>query len=209
MKLRGFRVELGEIEAVLKQYAGVREVVVVDRELKMRERQLVAYVVGESGTPPTAMELREHVRSNLPEYMVPSAFVFLPALPLSASGKIERRALPLPNKEPRAVRRPSAPLSELERTISTIWQDVLQLDHTSVHDNFFDIGGHSLLMVEVQRKLAATLKKDIQLIELFKYPTINSLSKHLGQNGHQPLASQHGPQKKSCNPARLGCRSLS
>jgi amino acid adenylation domain-containing protein len=205
VKLRGFRIELGEIEAVLRQHAGVRETVVIDRELKKRERQLVAYVVGQTETPPTAGELRDHVRGNLPEHMVPSAFVFLPALPLSPSGKIDRRALPLPDKEPGEVRLPSAPFTELERAISTVWQDVLQLDQAGVHDNFFDIGGHSLLMVQVQRKLAETIKQDIQLVDLFKYPTINSLAKHLGQNGRQPLASQHGPQKEKL---RLGLNRL-
>ena len=208
VKLRGFRIELGEIEAVLKQHAGVREVVVVDRELKKRGRQLVAYVVGQVETPPTAGELRDHVRSKLPEYMVPSAFVFLPALPLSPSGKIDRRALPLPEKEPSRPELSGVPLTELERTISEVWGQVLQLDQVSVDDNFFDIGGNSLLMVQVQRNLADVLQKEIQLVDLFKYPTISFLSKHLGQNGHQLLVSSLGPQKEKLQAGKTRLQKL-
>jgi amino acid adenylation domain-containing protein len=208
VKLRGFRIELGEIEAVLKQHAGVREVVVVDRELKKRARQLVAYVVGRVETPPTAGELRDHVRSKLPEYMAPSAFVFLPALPLSPSGKIDRRALPLPEKEPSRPELSGVPLTELERTISEVWRQVLQLDQVSVDDNFFDIGGNSLLMVQVQRTLANVLQKEIQLVDLFKYPTISFLSKHLGQNGHQPPVSSPGPQKEKLEAGKMRLQKL-
>jgi hypothetical protein len=196
VKLRGFRIELGEIEAVLKQHLGVREVLVIDRELKQRERQLVAYVVRQAETPPTAGELRDYVRGSLPEHMVPAVFVFLPALPLSPSGKIDRLALPLPEREPSRPKFPNAPLTELERTISEVWRHVLQVNQVSVDDNFFDIGGHSLLMVQVQRDLAGVLEKKIQLVDLFRYPTISSLSKHFGQNGHQPSVSRHGPQKE-------------
>jgi amino acid adenylation domain-containing protein len=207
VKIRGFRIELEEIEAVLKQYTGVREVVVVDRELKQRERQLVAYVVGQTETPPTVGELRDHVRSNLPEHMVPAAFVFLPALPLTPSGKIDRRALPLPGKEPSRPTFRSAPLTDLERRISEVWRQVLQVDEVSVDDNFFDIGGHSLLMVQVQRSLADVLRKEIQLVDLFKYPTISSLAKRLGQNGHQPPAS-HDAQKEKLQSGKTRLQKL-
>jgi acyl carrier protein len=207
VKLRGFRIELGEIEAVLKQHAGVREVVVVDRELKKRERQLVAYVVGQTETPPTASELRDHVRGELPEHMVPAAFVFLPALPLSPSGKIDRRALPLPEKEPGRPKFPGTPLTELERTISEVWRQVLQVDEVSIDDNFFDVGGHSLLMVQVQRNLAGVLQKEIQLVDLFKYPTISSLSKHLGQNGNHSVASLF-PQKEKLQAGKTRLQKL-
>jgi acyl carrier protein len=148
------------------------------------------------------------VRANLPEHMVPSAFVFLPALPLSPSGKIDRRVLPLPEREPSRPKLPSAPLTELERTISEVWCEVLQLDQVNVHDNFFDIGGHSLLLVQVQRKLAGTLKKDIQPVDLFRYPTINSLAKHLEQNGHQPSISSLGPQKEKLQAGQTRLQKL-
>jgi amino acid adenylation domain-containing protein len=207
VKLRGFRIELGEIEAVLKQHAGVREVVVVDRELKKRERQLVAYVVGQTEMPPTASELRDHVRGELPEHMVPAAFVFLPALPLSPSGKIDRRALPLPEKEPGRPKFPGTPLTELERTISEVWRQVLQVDEVGVDDNFFDVGGHSLLMVQVQRNLSGVLQKEIQLVDLFKYPTISSLSKHLGQNGNHSVTSLF-PQKEKLQAGKTRLQKL-
>jgi amino acid adenylation domain-containing protein len=208
VKIRGFRIELGEIEAVLKQHGGVREVLVIDRELQREERQLVAYVVGQTETPPTAGELRDHVRGNLPEYMVPSAFVFLPALPLSPSGKIDRRALPLPEKEPAQPKFPSAPLSEIEQTISSVWRQVLQVDEVSVHENFFDIGGHSLLMVQVQRNLANVLEKEIQLVDLFKYSTISSLANYLDENGHKPAASTPGAQKEKLQAGQLRLQKL-
>jgi acyl carrier protein len=89
-----------------------------------------------------------------------------------------------------------------------VWCEVLQLDQVNVHDNFFDIGGHSLLLVQVQRKLAETLKKDIQLVDLYKYPTINSLAKHLGQNGHQPVASSVGPQKEKLQAGQTRLQKL-
>lgn len=208
VKLRGFRIELGEIEAVMKQHPGVRELLVIDRELKQRERQLVAYVVGQTSPPPTAGELRDHVRGNLPEHMVPSAFVFLPALPLSPSGKVDRQALPLPEKEPGRPNFPSAPPTKLQRTIAGVWRQVLQLDHVSVHDNFFDIGGHSLLMVQVQRSLAGVLRKEIQLVDLFKYPTISSLSKHLGENGQKPPATPAGVQKEKLHAGQTRLQKL-
>lgn len=207
VKIRGFRIELGEIETVLKQHPGVREVLVIDRELRS-ERQLVAYVVGQTKTPPTAGELRDHVRANLPEYMVPSAFVFLPALPLSPSGKIDRRALPLPEKESGRPKFSSAPLTELEQTISEVWRQVLQVDQVSVDENFFDIGGHSLRMVQVQRGLAGVLGKEIKIVDLFRYPTIRSLSKHLGENGHKPAASSRGAQKEKLQAGRMRLQQL-
>jgi hypothetical protein len=206
--LRGVRVDLGEIEATLKEHAGVREVVVVVRESKQRERQLVAYVVGETETPPTAGELRDHVRGNLPEHMVPAAFVFLSALPLSPNGKIDRRALPLPGKEPSRQKFPGAALTELEQTISEVWCQVLQVDKVNVHDNFFDIGGHSLLMIRMHRILADVLQKKIRLVDMFKYPTVSSLSKYVEQNGHPLSVSPLGPQREKLQAGKTRLQKL-
>jgi amino acid adenylation domain-containing protein len=208
LTLRGFRVDLFEIEATLKQHAGVREVVVVVRELKQRERQLLAYVVGETETPPTAGELRDHVRSNLPDHMVPAAFVFLSALPLSPNGKVDRRALPLPGKEPSRQKFPSAPLTELEQTISEVWCQVLQVDKVNVHDNFFDIGGHSLLMIQMHGILAEVLQKKISLVDMFKYPTVSSLAKYVEQNGHPQSISSLGPQKETLQAGKMRLQTL-
>jgi acyl carrier protein len=205
--LRGFRVDRGEIEATLKQHVGVREVVVVVRELKQREHQLVAYVVGETETPPTAGELRDHVRGNLPEHMVPAAFVFLSALPLSPDGKIDRRALPLPGKEPSRQKFPSAPLTELEQTISGVWCQVLQVEKVNVHDNFFDVGGHSLLMIQMHGILADVLQKKIPLVDMFKYPTVSSLAKYVEQNGH-PQSAPLGPQKETLQAGKMRLQTL-
>jgi amino acid adenylation domain-containing protein len=190
VKLRGFRIELGEIEAALNQFKSVREVVVVVRGVTEGEKQLVAYVVTEPGRQPTVSELLEQVRSKLPGYMVPSAFVFLKKMPLLPNGKINRRALPAPDgKRPNLQQAFAAPLTELERTIATVWQDVLRVESVSVHDNFFDLGGHSLLMIQVQEKLRKAFDRELPLVDLFQYSTVNSLAKHL--SGNQGESTPH------------------
>jgi amino acid adenylation domain-containing protein len=179
VKIRGFRIEPGEIEAVLNQLESVREVVVDVRG--EAEKQLVAYVVADADGRPTVSDLLEQVRSRLPAYMVPSAFVFLDEMPLLPNGKINRRALPAPDsKRPNLRQAFTAPLTEVERIIAAVWQQVLRFESVSVHDNFFDLGGHSLLMIQARAKLTDAFGRELPLIDLFRYPTINSLARHLG-----------------------------
>ncbi|HYG11274.1 MAG TPA: amino acid adenylation domain-containing protein, partial [Pyrinomonadaceae bacterium] len=181
VKIRGFRIELGEIEAVLQEHPSVRESIVMAREDAPGDTRLVAYMVAAQPQPTTA-ELRGHVKAKLPEFMIPSAFIMLDALPLTASGKVDRRALPAPGD----VRREAGatfvgPRSGSEREIVAIWEEVLRVENVGVYDNFFELGGHSLLMIQVRNKLEEKLQRKVTVADLFKYPTVNALAKFLDQ----------------------------
>ncbi len=168
VKIRGFRIELGEIEAVLGQQAGVREAVVVAREDAPGDPRLVAYVVPQGAPAPTGEALRAALRTALPEYMVPAAYVVLPALPLTGSGKVDRRALPAPG--PRGLapgREYTAPRSETERAIAAIWAELLGVAAVGIHDNFFDLGGHSLLAIRAMHETRKRLQRRLGVRELF------------------------------------------
>lgn len=182
VKVRGYRVELGEIEGVLGQHPGVRETVVLTREDVPGDQRLVAYFIAKTETAPTISDLRNFLKEQLPDYMVPSAFLQIKALPLTTNGKVDRRALPVPDGErPDLTEVYQAPRSEVERTIATVWQEVLHLEKVGVNDNFFDLGGHSLLMVQVNNKLREVFNRDISIVEMFQNPTINSLGQYLSQ----------------------------
>jgi amino acid adenylation domain-containing protein len=184
VKLRGFRIEPGEIETVLMQTSGAREAVVVAREDARGDKRLVAYLVIEAGRQkPSTGELRSQLRARLPEYMLPSTFVILDRMPLTPNGKIDRKALPEPDQlRPELESVYVAPATESESLIARIWQDVLQLERVGVHDNFFDLGGHSLLMLDVRSRLSDTFQKEIQINEMFEYPTIRALAEFLDPN---------------------------
>ena len=182
VKLRGYRIELGELETTLKQHPSVRESAVVIREDQSGNKQLVAYVVCRRKNPPTIDQLREFLKEKLPEHMVHLTFVMLEKMPLNPSGKIDRRMLP----DPKVVRAGATqdrvgPRNEIEQIITDIWQDVLKVDDIRVHDNFFDLGGHSLLMFQIQGKLRKAFGTDLSTIDLFKYPNISSLAERLSQ----------------------------
>jgi acyl carrier protein len=180
VKVRGFRIELGEIEAVLSQHPAVQQNVVVVREDISGNQQLVAYLVPHPEQAPTASELRHFLKQQLPEYMVPSVFVTLDTLPLTPNGKVDRRALPSPEGlRIELAATYVAPRTELEQMITTVWQEVLRVEKVGMHDNFFDLGGHSLLVVQVHRKLQEVLKRNFLITEMFKYPTISSLIEYL------------------------------
>ncbi|MBD2298129.1 non-ribosomal peptide synthetase [Nostoc sp. FACHB-190] len=177
VKLRGFRIELGEIEAAIAQYPGVRETVVV-----VNAQRIVAYLVPQAAQTLSISELRSFLESKLPSYMIPVAFVLLEALPLTANGKVDRRALPAPDtNRPELADAYQPPQTEVEQTIAQIWQTVLQLENVGIHDNFFELGGHSLLLVQVHSKLCETFSKKLAVLDLFRYPTINSLANYLTQ----------------------------
>jgi amino acid adenylation domain-containing protein len=191
IKLRGLRIELGEIEAALTGHRSVEECVVVAREDAPGDVRLVAYLVGGSGAAPVVAELRNHLKERLPEYMVPSAFVILEELPLSPNGKLDRKALPAPSADrPEIGATFAAPTSELERTIAAIWREVLGVDQVGVQDNFFDLGGHSLLVVRAQSRLSAALGRDLSIVELFQHTTIAALAQHLSQSALRPTPLQ-------------------
>jgi pyochelin synthetase len=182
IKIRGQRIEAGEIEAALSRHAGVRAAVIAALGNQSKER-LVAYVVPQDSSP-TVDELRKFLQEKLPNYMIPSVFLFLDALPLSANGKVDRRALPIPDLELSSSTAYVAPCSEIERAIAAIWQEVLQVENVGIHDQFFDLGGNSLLITNAYAKLREVLPAETEacsIVDLFKHPTIQSLSHYLNQ----------------------------
>ena len=186
VKIRGFRVEVGEVEAVLAQHARVRESVVVAREDDSSSTRLIAYVVANNGDLETA-ELRDYLKQRLSEYMVPSAIVRLEILPLTPNGKLDRKALPAPDGASSETDGPYvAPRSELEGLIAGVWQDELGVERVGVRDNFFNLGGHSLLLIRVNNRLREELRMELPVVELFKYPTVSALAEHLSRSQAQP-----------------------
>jgi amino acid adenylation domain-containing protein len=210
VKIRGFRIELGEIEAVLGQHPAVRETVVVAEEatpddpstsLRISKR-LVAYVVPDQELIPTIEELRRFLREKLPEYMVPSAFVMLEALPLTSSGKVDRRSLPAPDQgRPAQERTYVGPRNTLEFRLVQIWERVLGIHPVGVHDNFFDLGGHSLLAVRLFAEIEKEAGKHLPLATLFQAPTASQLADVLRLEGSPGLWSPVVPiQPEGSNP---------
>jgi amino acid adenylation domain-containing protein len=182
VKLRCFRIELGEIEAVLRQHPKVQQAVVVVNS-QAEEKRLIACIVSADKLEINVTVLREFLAEKLPIYMIPSAFVMLDVLPLTPNGKIDRRALPTPEKvRPQLEATYVIPKTEIEKTIAQIWQKALNLENIGIHDNFFDLGGHSLLMVRVHSQLRAAFSSDIPLVEMFRYPTIHALADYFNHS---------------------------
>jgi amino acid adenylation domain-containing protein len=186
VKIRGFRIELGEIEARLAEYPAIREAVVLAREDRPGEKRLVAYYTltpGAAGDGAPAVDsLRSHLLANLPEYMVPAAYVLLAKLPLTTNGKLDRKGLPAPAGAAYAARGYEAPQGEIETTLAEIWAEMLQVERVGRHDNFFELGGHSLLVVGLMSRMRqAGLQADVR--DLFATPTLASLAVSVGGNG--------------------------
>ncbi len=180
VKLRGVRIEVGEIEAVLGEHPAVRQCTVIAVGARPADRRLVAYVTPAAGHEPSREDLRGYLKKTLPAAMVPAAVVVLDRLPLLPSGKVDRLRLPDPGHDrPDLASSYVAPGSERERQVAAVWQRVLGLDQVGIHDNFFDLGGHSLLAAEVQGKLREELGLDLQLVDLFRHPTVQALAAHL------------------------------
>ena len=177
VKIRGYRIELGEIEAVLGQHVAIRQAVVLAREDSPGDRRLVAYAVASPGSTPSASDLRSYLQQQLPEYMVPSAFMFLESFPLTPNDKVDRRGLPAPDhsrSEPQASY--TAPRTPAEERLASIWSEVLKIDKVGIHDNFFHLGGHSLLATQVISRINDSFAVNIQLRRLFETPTIAGLA---------------------------------
>jgi amino acid adenylation domain-containing protein len=193
VKIRGFRIELGEIEKVLEGHPAVRQAVVHAREDKPGDQRLIAYVVFQPGRQAPPGELRGHLENSLPDYMAPAAFVALDSIPLTANGKIDRKSLPSPEgRELRAAVEYAAPEKEIEKTITGAWRDALGVPRIGLHDNFFDLGAHSLLVAEVHIQLRQALGKDFPLLDMFQHPTVHALAEHLSSGSGQP-ANDAGP----------------
>lgn len=158
----------------------------------LSDRRLIAYIVANQQPSPSNSELRSFLMQKLPEYMMPSTFLVLKALPILPNGKVDYQALP---KQVQIQLEETfvAPQSELEQMITNIWQEVLQVQKVGIHHNFFDLGGHSLLMVQIHTKLRATLNRDISMVELFESPTISTLAKHLSQKQEEQSVFELNP----------------
>ncbi|HZF09405.1 MAG TPA: amino acid adenylation domain-containing protein, partial [Thermoanaerobaculia bacterium] len=202
VKLRGQRIELGEIEAALVAQPAIAEAVVALRGEGGAAR-LVAYVVprpGERLEAPEIGALRRALAERLPEALVPAAVVVLEALPKSAHGKVDRRALPAPEPRPALE---AAPRTPLERAVAAVWQEVLGIERVGIDDNFFELGGSSLLLVRLRSRLAQTLERDVAVVDLFQHPTIRALAEHLARaEGAVPGA----PEKQAADLARTQTR---
>jgi hypothetical protein len=205
IKIRGFRVEPGEIEAALQQHPQVRQTVVVTRPAQNGEHLLAAYFVGDA----LPQDLREFLRARLSPHLMPGAFVRLPALPLTPNGKLDHRALPAPVESP-ADRTGFVPATTpLERSIAAVWQNVLGLSEVGIADSFFDLGGTSLLLLRARLQLTAALHRhDIRIATLFQHPTIRSLARHLETGTTPSNAAPAARERAAKRTAALAQRRL-
>ncbi len=199
VKVRGFRIEPGEVEAALARHPAVARAAVVVRqegEGPGADRRLVAYVVPRDGRDVEAAELRTFLRRTLPDFMVPAAYVTLAELPLLPNGKVSRAALPAP-----AAAHPAAsyvePRSDLERTIARVLCEVLRVERVGLDDNFFDLGGHSLLMIRAAGTLEQLLGRKLRVLELFRFPTVAALARHLGEEEPPPAVPEEAERARS------------
>lgn len=191
VKVRGFRIELGEIETVLQQHPGVQTAIVVAREDNPGEKRLVAYALLQVGHIVTVPELRTFLADRLPAYMMPSAFVRLDTLPLTANGKIDRRALPAPEFfRPDVGETFVAPRNATEEMLAKIWSEVLVLEQVGIHDNFFELGGHSLVAIQTIARVRAAFQVDLPVHILFLEPTVAKFAAKIveAKNASQELA---------------------
>jgi amino acid adenylation domain-containing protein len=180
VKIRGYRIELGEIEAALGQHVAIQQAVVLAREDTPGDRRLVVYVVATPGSTSSASDLRTFLLQKLPEYMVPTIFMSLESLPLTANGKLDRKALPAPDQTRRELDEAFVPpRTPVEEILVRIWAEVLKLDKVGIHDNFFTLGGHSLLAIGVVSRLRNHFRVDIPVRILFEAPTVARLAVQL------------------------------
>ena len=196
VKLRGFRIELGEIEAGIAQHPAVREVAVIAREDTPGDKRLVAYLVAENPPADLVGQLRALVRAGMPDYMVPTHFVMLKALPRTYNGKLDRKALPAPGVEdgsPRVVA--VAPRTPTEETVVGVFRSVIGRTDFGVFDNFFDLGGHSLMAARIMFQLRAASGRNLPLRVLFERPTVSALAEAIdslewvASSRQQPVAA--------------------
>ncbi|MBW4630837.1 MAG: amino acid adenylation domain-containing protein [Iphinoe sp. HA4291-MV1] len=210
VKVRGFRIELREIETILCQHQQVQQAVVSVREEEFGNKYLVGYIVPKQKQILSVNELQKFLREKLPEYMVPSTFMMLKALPLTPNGKVNRSALPEPDgHRPELEVTYEPPRTEVEQTIANIWQQMLHVGKVGIHDNFFDLGGHSLLLVQIHAKLREVLNTNLSIVNLFEYPTINSLAKYLTQEQTETSSFEESNQRAESRIASRQARAQS
>lgn len=196
VKIRGYRIELGEIEKLIDQHPAVAQSVVIAREDVPGDKRLVAYIIPRAGYAIQAAEMRDHLRVDLPEFMIPSHFKQMSAFPLTPNLKIDRNALPAPDQvESQDDANYVPPQSDIEEQIAAIWREVLNVPSVGVNDNFFDLGGHSLLTVEAHRRLKQAFETDLTVTDLFRYTTIRSLVGRLSTDDEDGGNGQSSVQK--------------
>ena len=211
VKIHGYRIELGEIEALLRQEADVAEAVVILREDSPGDKRLVGYARPADGRTLDTQAIRNRLAATLPDFMVPAVVMSIPIMPLTPNGKVDRKALPVP---PRADRSASAsgsaasaaPKAGAEATVTDIWQRVLGLQQIGLRDNFFDIGGHSLLIIQVLKELREKFTRPIQMTDLFRHTTIETLSKFLEGEGGGNEGAQRGKSRAEARRAAMAPR---
>ncbi|WP_411704584.1 amino acid adenylation domain-containing protein, partial [Edaphovirga cremea] len=212
VKIRGFRVEVGEVETVLEQHEAIKQAVVAVWEAEAGGKRLVAYVVSGQSEAPATAELRAFLKQRLPDYMVPAAFIFLSELPLTASGKVNRRALPEPEPcRPELSESYVGARTETEALVCALWGQILKLERVGIYDNFFELGGHSLLATQLMSQVRKAFGVEIPLRLLFEQPTVAGLTRSIeaelsgGRNSASPMQrlSREGPQPLSFAQQRL------
>ena len=177
VKVRGYRIELGEIEARLAEHPGVRAPVVLVREDAPGDRRLVAYYLGDA---PVAVDaLKSHLAERLPEYMVPAAYVWMEAYPQTPNGKTDRRALPAPGSDAFAARGYEAPAGETEEAIAAIWADLLRVERVGRHDEFFQLGGNSLLATRLVFRIRREMDVELSVNDVFEKPELSQLAQQI------------------------------
>jgi acyl-coenzyme A synthetase/AMP-(fatty) acid ligase len=198
VKLRGYRIELGDIEASLNALPGIRAAVAVKSAGEDGIDRLIAFIVPSEECPPDTNVVRDLLRQRLPHYMVPGEFYVLNDLPLTANGKIDRKALRIPKMQHnREATETADSWTDLEQNIAAIWKAVLHIENMSIDDNFFDIGGHSLLMVQAHQKVQELQQRDFPLLIMLEHPTIRSIARYLnGQTNLVLESSQDRAQKE-------------
>lgn len=196
VKIRGFRIELGEIEAALSQHPDVLQTVVIVREDCPGNQRLLAYFVPKGKQAPSTQKLHRFLKKKLPDYMIPSAFVMLKALPITPNGKVDRHALPAPDRaRPELEKSFVAPRTSTEEVLAAIWAEVLGLKQVGIHDNFFELGGHSLQAIQLVSKISVAINLNFSVKLLFLHPTIAELADVLGSLPQKQECPKQAPSK--------------
>ncbi len=216
VKIRGHRIEIGEIETMLLQHKSVQEAAVTVQQ-RGAQTELCAYVAASEQM--SVSDLRAYLAAKLPDYMIPSHIVYLDQIPLTPNGKLDRKALPALVEPPREIQEAAVPRTELESLIADAWKAVLELDRIGIHDKYFEVGGNSINLIQLQSKLQRQLKRTIPIVTLFQYPTVYDLAMHLagqtkrsadrknegsasGKMNEQPSRAQSGSSKRGNEGSR-------
>ncbi|MFP2911577.1 amino acid adenylation domain-containing protein, partial [Pyxidicoccus sp. 3LFB2] len=204
VKVRGYRIETGEVETALTSHPAIHEAVVVARGEGVEDKRLVAYVTAKQGAQLDATTLRAHLKQRLPEYMVPTAYVVLGMLPLTPAGKVDRKALPEPGAQSAGPHQGyEAPRSPVEQVLAGLWSDVLRLERVGVHDDFFALGGHSLLATQLVSRVRAALQVELPLRELFEAPTLTRFARRVELARARDSVPQAPPLERAAREGAL------